>query len=182
MAWYRRPDVNCHAIASIGFWISSTSVIRPISDPKTFHAADNPLTYWIYWCRKEESNLRPSHYEWAALPTELFRHYFQLLALLALGLLSSLSFNSCRPNVLLGVRGSWPATHPTELFRQFFTCLRYWHSDSCPHLTSTVAGPASCRSLVELRMSTGHSVPPHPTELLMKYILVFHPFGVACAV
>ena len=25
------------------------------------------------WCRKEESNLRPSHYECAALPTELFR-------------------------------------------------------------------------------------------------------------
>ena len=27
----------------------------------------------INWCRKEESNPRPSHYECAALPTELFR-------------------------------------------------------------------------------------------------------------
>src|SRR6188768_3818650 len=27
------------------------------------------------WCRKQESNLRPTHYECAALPTELFRHY-----------------------------------------------------------------------------------------------------------
>src|SRR5580698_7343949 len=26
------------------------------------------------WCRKEESNPRPSHYECAALPSELFRH------------------------------------------------------------------------------------------------------------
>ena len=26
-----------------------------------------------YWCRREESNLRPSHYECAALPTELHR-------------------------------------------------------------------------------------------------------------
>ena len=26
-----------------------------------------------YWCRKEESNLRPMHYECTALPTELFR-------------------------------------------------------------------------------------------------------------
>lgn len=25
------------------------------------------------WCRKQESNLRPTHYECAALPTELFR-------------------------------------------------------------------------------------------------------------
>jgi hypothetical protein len=28
----------------------------------------------MLWCRKEESNPRPSHYECAALPTELFRH------------------------------------------------------------------------------------------------------------
>ena len=27
------------------------------------------------WCRKEESNLRPTDYESVALPTELFRHY-----------------------------------------------------------------------------------------------------------
>ena len=27
-----------------------------------------------YWCRKEESNLRPTDYESVALPTELFRH------------------------------------------------------------------------------------------------------------
>ena len=26
------------------------------------------------WCREQESNLRPTHYECAALPTELFRH------------------------------------------------------------------------------------------------------------
>ena len=25
------------------------------------------------WCRKEDSNLRPAHYECVALPTELFR-------------------------------------------------------------------------------------------------------------
>ena len=27
-----------------------------------------------YWCRKEDSNLRPIAYEATALPTELFRH------------------------------------------------------------------------------------------------------------
>src|SRR5690349_19529680 len=30
-------------------------------------------TRCLDWCRKQESNLRPTHYECAALPTELFR-------------------------------------------------------------------------------------------------------------
>lgn len=33
---------------------------------------------WSFWCRKEDSNLRPTHYECVALPTELFRHTLSL--------------------------------------------------------------------------------------------------------
>ena len=36
------------------------------------------------------------------------------------------------------------------------------HSGSCPRFASADPGPASCRSFVGLRMSTGHSVPHHP--------------------
>ena len=37
-------------------------------------ASSNSLIYLVFWCRWAESNCRPSHYECAALPTELQRH------------------------------------------------------------------------------------------------------------
>ena len=44
----------------------------------------------------------------------------------------------------------------------FIQNLLHWRSGSCPRFALTDPGPASCRSFVGLRMSTGHSVPPHP--------------------
>src|ERR1700682_5977335 len=32
----------------------------------------------LFWCRWKESNPRPSHYECAALPTELHRHFLRV--------------------------------------------------------------------------------------------------------
>jgi len=91
---------------------------------------------------------------------------------------------SVAPGKFSRVRGSCPATHPSaseadtqrvELCRHYHDHPVHGHSDSCPRFNSVATGPASCRSFVVLRMSTGHSVTPHPAELqaqIKKQVLV----------
>lgn len=63
------PTKQVHARGSIGRWrgpwagASTAQTKSPDQRPGLFYN----------WCRKQESNLRPTHYECAALPTELFR-------------------------------------------------------------------------------------------------------------
>ena len=55
-----------------------------IADRKNKRTGRARLARLRFWCRRRESNSRPSHYECAALPTELRRHllennYLQLI-------------------------------------------------------------------------------------------------------
>ena len=84
------------------------------------------------------------------------------------------SMSGIQLGVLPRVRDSCPATHPSaseadtqrvRLRGHYNVHLEHGRSDSCPRFNSADTGPASCRSFVVLRMSTGHSVTPHPAEL-----------------
>ena len=52
----------------------SRTTTRATKDPRTKKPRNGGFFRVSEWCRREDSNFRPTHYECVALPTELLRH------------------------------------------------------------------------------------------------------------
>ena len=76
--WRRGRDSNPRRACTLaGF---QDRCIQPLC-----HLSVKTVQIVVHWCRKEDLNLRPTHYECVALPTELFRQKNYFSAKLAFG-------------------------------------------------------------------------------------------------
>ena len=116
------------------------------------------------WCRWPESNRHSSRHtplKRACLPISPHRLILHFLFSLAFGLLSSLRFKRCQPDILSGVRDSLPVTHPISPHRLNYTFYFHWRSDSCPHFALSVASMTSHQYQYFLEVSTCTSLCRH---------------------
>lgn len=75
IVWHVIGDVQSNKtkfVAERAHWVHL--VCRLLLEKKKAQASRGRVCAW-YWCRRRESNPRPSRYECAALPTELHRRF-----------------------------------------------------------------------------------------------------------